>query len=366
MTDSEALLQAVESNRERVTTDSYTMPWREMISIYKEGDIIIDPDFQRLFRWSKYKQSEFIESIVLNIPTPSIFLAENEEGKFEIIDGLQRINTIIRFFSQEIFDATEFSDRYEDENDIQCPLVLTSCPILEELEGFDSQSIPSPLSRSIKNSRVNVILVEKQSDISAKYQVFQRLNRSGALLSDQEIRNVTGRLIGKGFSEKLKEIAGKENVSYALKVNPEKKKSMYLEELILRLLAICHSPEPFQQDLANYLDEFMIYASGGNFEIDAKVEVALIDTFDLICKAFPNGQAFRFREDGKGQFSPNLFDVVATGIYQNVGKLNVENVREKYASLKEDASLREVTGAGSNTKAKLDARKKLGERYFAV
>ena len=78
-----------------VKTDAYQMSVGEFVNMYKDGELIINPDFQRLFRWEIGQKSKLIESILLGIPLPSIFVFEKDDAKWELIDGLQRISTLL-------------------------------------------------------------------------------------------------------------------------------------------------------------------------------------------------------------------------------------------------------------------------------
>ena len=79
------LLTEIQKNREEVVTDSYTVSWREIINLYKAGDIKISPEYQRLFRWDLERQTQFIESLLLNIPVPTLFFYIDEEGRQEAV-----------------------------------------------------------------------------------------------------------------------------------------------------------------------------------------------------------------------------------------------------------------------------------------
>src|SRR5258708_18760537 len=87
----------IEKAQRSVRTDAYQMSVGEVVSMYKEGDLVINPDFQRLFRWEVGQKSKLIESALLGIPIPSIFVFEKDDAKWELIDGLQRISTILEF-----------------------------------------------------------------------------------------------------------------------------------------------------------------------------------------------------------------------------------------------------------------------------
>ena len=87
----------VERAKRSVSTDAYQMSFGEVVNLYQEDDLIINPEFQRLFRWSNAQKSRLIELMLLGIPIPPIFIYELPEGKWELVDGLQRISTVLEF-----------------------------------------------------------------------------------------------------------------------------------------------------------------------------------------------------------------------------------------------------------------------------
>src|ERR1700688_3717602 len=91
------LSEEIAQAKRLVRTDAYQMSIGEIVSMYDNREIIIDPDFQRLFRWNNSQKSKLIESLLLGIPLPSIFVFEKGDGSWELIDGLQRISTILEF-----------------------------------------------------------------------------------------------------------------------------------------------------------------------------------------------------------------------------------------------------------------------------
>ena len=93
--DDEKLEQRIKDLRNNLTTDRLDMSYGEIINMYQSGDLIISPEFQRLFRWKNFQKTRFIESILLGIPIPPIFVAEDKEGKWELVDGLQRLSTVL-------------------------------------------------------------------------------------------------------------------------------------------------------------------------------------------------------------------------------------------------------------------------------
>src|SRR6201985_4017399 len=91
------LQNEIEEAKRLVKTDAYQMSIGELVNMYRDGDLVINPDFQRLFRWEIGQKSKLIESLLLGIPIPSIFVFEQEDSKWELIDGLQRISTLLEF-----------------------------------------------------------------------------------------------------------------------------------------------------------------------------------------------------------------------------------------------------------------------------
>ena len=89
--------QEIEDAKRLVKTDAYQLSIGELINMYRDGELIINPDFQRLFRWEIGQKSKLIESLLLGIPLPSIFVFEKEDAKWELIDGLQRLSTLLEF-----------------------------------------------------------------------------------------------------------------------------------------------------------------------------------------------------------------------------------------------------------------------------
>jgi hypothetical protein len=362
------LLDEVEHHRSDIVTDSYTATWREILSQYHDGDLIINPDYQRLFRWDLDQQTQYIESLLLSIPSPPVFFARNEDGKFEVLDGLQRISTLLKFFAnerplkapQELLAPEDIASDVED-NDISKPTTLLRGRILPSLEGSTSTTIPETLVRIVKYARVMIILIEKGSKRRARYEVFRRLNRFGSLLSDQEIRNCTARLLGTEFPDALRQLGKQPLIRSVLALSDELRRNMGVEEALLRLLAFNYSRQGLRHEIREYLDEFMEFASEGHFRITADVFEKIMKTFEIIHVAIPDGTAFRMKNQG---FSTNLFDVVATGVFHNLGTLTPEKLAAKHAALQNSPELKHLIGAGSNTRKKLEGRLNLGVKWF--
>ena len=368
MTD---LIKKVESERHHVVVDVYSAPLSEVMDQYIRGDLTIDPAYQRAFRWTNAQQTRYIESLLLNIPTPPFFFAEGPDGKFEIIDGLQRFSTILKFFAAERNDsAPPASDDAETQNDIDVPILLSEAPLLPALQGTSRTSLPDTLVRTLRYARTQIMLLKKESSSLARFHVFTRLNRAGSPLSNQEIRNCSARLSNPDFANELLKIADMESVKLSMTLPESEEKKMGAAENVLRLIAFSHF-EITVQKLEQFLDDVMYKAASGEFKFSREHSLHLIETFNFIAREFPNGEAFKFFKAGafKGSFSTNLFDIVACGVYKNIEQIKGKPLgwlKNKLVKLNSDKAALALTGAGSNTRAKMMGRVSFGAKWFAA
>jgi uncharacterized protein with ParB-like and HNH nuclease domain len=175
----------IKASARKLATDSYEMSVGELMNVYRDGELIVSPEFQRLFRWKLSQKSSLIESLLIGVPIPSIFVFEVEDGTWELIDGLQRVSTIL-----------EFAGLLKRPNgDLYTPSILEGTRYLPSLNGKawektgDHSGIGSSQQIAIKRSRISLQILKKTSDEKAKYDLFQRLNSQGSAATPQELRN---------------------------------------------------------------------------------------------------------------------------------------------------------------------------------
>ena len=153
----------------QLRTDAVDFSFGEIVNLHNAKEIVIAPEYQRLFRWTDEQKSRLIESILVELPIPPIFLIEGQDGVLELIDGLQRVSSVIQFVSPD---------------DIQKePLTLVGCDLIPQLNGkkFDELSLTDRLR--IKRTAIRAVVIRKQGEELIKYELFKRLNTGGALLS---------------------------------------------------------------------------------------------------------------------------------------------------------------------------------------
>lgn len=165
-----ALVDEIRAARKEIVSDGYEMSVGELINLYKDDELKIDPAFQRLFRWDDTRKTRFIESLLLGIPVPPIFVFQDENGVWELIDGLQRLSTIFQFV--HILKGP----RAEELG----PLVLSGTNFLPSLSGKcwepsspnSDNGIGQGQQLEIKRARLRVEILKKESDPLAKFELF--------------------------------------------------------------------------------------------------------------------------------------------------------------------------------------------------
>ncbi|WP_040604993.1 DUF262 domain-containing protein [Sagittula stellata] len=347
-----ALIEEVQKARQDVVTDGYEMSLGEVINLYKDKELVIDPVFQRLFRWDDQRKTRFVESLLLGIPVPPIFVFQDDDGIWELIDGLQRISTVLQLTG----------DLDGERADELGPLVLNGTRYLPSLDGKRwnptvgdaPDGLGSKLQIEIKRARIRVEILKSESADSAKYELFQRLNTGGASLSEQEVRNSIAVSINKDFYDWL--IALAKHPSF---VSTTRQTDTALEkeagtELALRFFAFRLIPYQNGLDVHEYLDDALFQLAspdGINMADEAEVFTKTFDYLEdaLGSSAFQrwNGSAFT------GKFLMSLFEVIATGVSKNLPALEAVSpqerrqlIMEKAQSLPSDKIFSKNSGAG--------------------
>lgn len=348
----ENLIENVDQQIIKIRTKSLDVSFNELYDMYQNEELSIDPDYQRLFRWDEEKQSRFIESLILEMPVPPIFVIETEEGVYELIDGLQRISSYLHFRGEKLG---------EGEN-INKDLVLCGCDIIEDLNGYSFETLPKALQIKIKRSFVRMEVIKKESEPSLKYHMFKRLNTGGELLTAQEIRNCTIRMLGNRGIDFIKECSKDSNFKKAIeRLDEDKKQKLGDHELILRFFALKNSLNEYKYPVTEYLTNYleMITTSSEVFDF-TKEKVIFEKTFSIINRMF-NNEAFStisITDKTTNNFANYLFDAVSLGIALNIDSIGEEQIaviKHKINELKKSDDLDNYkTGSVNGVKTRIE------------
>lgn len=306
------LLEQIDERRKEIFTDSYPMSIGELVNLYKDGDLEINPAFQRFYRWTHSQKVRLIESILLGIPLPSIFVAQRENGVWDLVDGLQRISTILTFMGELKTENEE----------IENSLSLSATEYLPLLEGVswddDKNPLDSSLKRLFKREKIEIKIIKKESDTSTKFELFQRLNTGGSQLSDQEVRNCLLIMLNEEFYKILAEISSDQNFNETISISERLYEERYEMELIIRLLALSHSTDDELKripDVSDFLTEKLKYFAESEFNWSDEKEL-LAKTFRIINATLTDNGFKRFNnKQYGGGFQLSIYEIIATGTY---------------------------------------------------
>lgn len=322
------LLEEVQAARKKVVTDGYEMSLGELINIYRDDELKIDPAFQRLFRWDDERKTRFIESILLGIPFPPIFVFQNENGIWELIDGLQRLSTL--------FQLT--GDLKGERAEELGPLVLNGTQFLPSLNGKRwaesseeaGDGLGQVLQIEIKRARIRVEILKNDSDLTTKFELFQRLNTGGAILTEQEVRNSIAVSINPEFYDWLIARSNYSAFKTTTALTEAAIEAQAGVELALRFFSFRFVPYQAGLDVHEYLDRALIsIATNENYDL-AGEEEAFERTFSFLNSAL-GSSAFK-RWNGNvfsGKFLMSVFEVLATGVSKNIDALGAMEDAER-------------------------------------
>jgi len=357
---------AIDSQLARVHTQGLDLSFNELFDMYKSEpkELDINPDYQRLFQWSVGAQSRFIESLLLEMPVPPIYVIEEAEGRYLLIDGLQRISSYLHLRGQ--LEAPHLDPPVH----IGEKLVLAECDIVKELNGKTFDELGTALQIRLKRAFVRVWVVRKGSDSRFKYYMFKRLNTGGQLLTDQQVRNCTIRLLDPRFNDFIIELSGNE----AFKITTESltkgsQLGAFDQELVLRFFAMKNNKAAFKHDVDDFLTEYMESVSDPEAAVpfDFAAEQANFErTFGVLSAALGD-QAFTYANKARSSlthgFSVYHFEAMTLGIQSRIGIMDASNMAQVkklgdvLRNIKLDAEfIRITTGGGKNSPGPLAAR----------
>ncbi|SDM31641.1 DUF262 domain-containing protein [Allokutzneria albata] len=222
----------LENRERRLVTQPYDLSLGTLVDDIKKDRLLLNIEYQRQYVWDRAKASRLIESLLLNIPVPVCYFAENEEGAYEVIDGLQRITTI--------------SDYLEGKFE------LKGIPVLSELEGKFFSDLSQRDQRRLSGRTIRCIVITEDSDPDIKFDVFERLNTGSARLGAQELRNCIYRGELNDFLRRVSELPYFTGILSGIR-----NRRMEFEELALRFLALHGTIVSYRPPLRQLLNEYM-------------------------------------------------------------------------------------------------------------
>ncbi|WP_337873408.1 DUF262 domain-containing protein [Ignavibacterium sp.] len=324
----------VPKQKRKVYTDQGDPEIDSLYRKWKDGDLDIQPDFQRGFVWDIVKASRLIESILLDIPLPVIYLSQEKDGKEYVIDGQQRLTSFFSFIDGSLPDPrlpTFIKD-----------FKLSGLNVFTEFNGSFFKDIPKELQKKIRYYKIRTITFRKESEKDLKFEIFERLNTGSVSLNDQELRNCIYR--GK-YNDLLWKLSEDKTFQELLGIKkPEKR--MRDVELVLRFASFFHFSHinykpPMKKFLNSDMEKYRFISNDEAIEL----KNAFKNTLSIIKSLLGEHSFKRFYSGNESQpngywekkkFNASLYDILMdtfARIDKNKAMQNLDSIREAFLNL---------------------------------
>lgn len=273
-------------DEKKVFTENKDISLAQLKDLFDDGDIDTSPIYQRDFLEDWVKASRLVESVLLSIPIPTVYLCQEKDETLSVIDGQQRLTSFIKYLKNEF--------------------ALKGLQELPELNGKKYSELEKEIQKKLKNSTIHAITLLKESE-ELKYEIFARLNLGSEKLRDQELRNCIYR---GNFNNMLEDIAINDKLLPTLFKNENKRKAY--QERILRFFAL-RDYNNYKSNMPKTLNQYMVrHQNDNDAEIKAQKDL-YTGTIDII-KQVLGEKAFLQYDRSKGcyidKFSPSIYDSI--------------------------------------------------------
>lgn len=355
-TNKELLLKEVEKSRADFRSNGYSMSIGEISNIYDSGELDIHPEFQRSFRWSNMQKVRLIESVLLGLPIPPIFVFQNRDGKWELIDGQQRVSTFLQFMGKLKNSEGELLER----------LTLQETQYLPHLNGLgwsddteeSSNTLPYSLRLSFKRHRLDVQILTSNVGEQAKFDLFDRLNTGGSFASEQEIRNNILLMSNSQIYHWLDKLSKDKNFINTVALSDKLIAEAYDQELVLRFIAL-FKYEYTSSELGEFLNRIgNNIAEDKNFDM-AGIETTFRSTFELLNLTLEDKSFKKYDiqvDDFKGKFMVSAFEGISVGLANNINdytKNDVALLKDRIKQLHCNKDYKSFTKSGTNASTRI-------------
>jgi len=322
----EEILIPQEDNR--IHTSSGDLEIESLHNKKKRGRLVLQPDFQRQYVWDPAKASKLIESAILQIPLPIIYLSEEKDGKEYVIDGQQRLTSFFSFIDGVFPDGKSFK--------------LSGLNVCSDLNGEKFSELSDELQDKIRYYKIRAITFQKDSSENLKFEIFERLNTGSVQLNDQELRNC---LYRGNFNIALKEMAEDPDFMFICGLkSPDKR--MKDKELVLRFCAFYHKTYlNYKAPMRNFLNAEAREKRDISDKDLTELKSAFKNSCQIIRSAFGKNAFKRFYKGKDGQpngywepkkFNTSLYDILMYSFAKedkNKVYQNLDSVKEALVAL---------------------------------
>ena len=324
-------------------------PFETLVERVKNEKLILNPEFQRKYKWDKdgnERASKFIESCLMRIPLPACYFAEREDNKQEVIDGVQRITTILKFFNND------FS--------------LEGLSIFTELEGKKFRDLGDLISE-LETTTIRCIVLRKDNRRELVNEIFARLNQGAVELTPQEIRHAVYPGLFDNLLIKLSNIELLKNFKQG-ESGTSIKDGRETEELVLRFFALNNELEDYDNKLTKYLDSFMKSMTNVSKDEISKLENFFNETLKKCTDVFTD-IAFINTSKQQPRQSVALYDLLMWSMSkenQNFLQKKKTEIYQAYKELCEMTEFNKTMAGGLQQKNSIIGRRNLWEAKLST
>lgn len=375
----EQLLNKIQIAREEIKPDNGRVTVGEIITSYNDKEIILNPNFQRVFRWSPIQKSRLIESIILGIPLPPIFVSVDRRTIWTVIDGVQRLSTLLEFSKNLIIEAPSIlspNPNTDEDDDDEISLAkeskksfqLVGLKKLNFLNGLNWDDLDTTIQRMIKKTYLDIISISSVKHEHTKYELFQRLNTGGTHLSAQEIRNCLIIMANEEYYTKLSNFSNSTLFKNLLSLSIEKINTDYHIELLLRYLIAKNNNINYDDYIPSYTllkdfidDQTINLIQDKNFNLDNELKL-LTNTLNLLSSVFGSNS---FKKNQKGFFSHSAYEAILVGLSENLKKYNKNNLEDKINNIYSNKFFIEASKHGRKALDRFQRLNNFSREYFS-
>lgn len=340
----EELAQNFRDAQSQLVVQTADLPLGTLAGMVDSGAIDLQPGFQRRERWSAEKQSALIESFLLNVPVPPVYLAEEADGTYTAIDGKQRLKAIADFIGGRLY--------------------LRNLDRLTSADRIRFDDLPPEIKNALRlRPFLRVVTLLKQTDPLLKYEVFLRLNRGGEALNAQEIRNVAFR---GALNDEIYRLSENAFLRSRLKIENERSaayRDMADAEFVLRFMTLRDRFDEFGGSLTKEMDEFMRSRQNSRPDEVARLTGDFEAAVDR-CSGIWGNVSFR-RPEGAGwrdQTLAGMYDAQMLAVVRVSGAVieraqqNTNEIIERTRRLFENPEFDKSVRTGTNTPQRIRYR----------
>lgn len=373
--NSPTLIDILDEKKRQIKVENLSISINEIYSMYQNNELILRPEYQRLLKWKEKQKTLFIESLLLGFPTPSIFISVDDDGKWEIVDGLQRLSTIFDFIGDLRSEDTKDIPLYKSFKELDDNLVYLSSQYEdsngEKNSGFIGKrfkDFPQKIQLELKRQRINVVILLSGTHRDIKYELFQRINEGSSPIKPMDFRRAI--LLSRENDEllsKIDEVCKGELYNNLLDDSFDKSSDFKKESSIMYFLSL-HGEINHIIENSIRIKNIDAYITEYARTLDKQKAIDNLDTFTEILTKIDSLELDNPKKifTGNNTYSDTIFGTIMLGIAINLNNLPDDSVlKEKIQSLTSNEEFKSYYKRGLSASARIPKMLFFCKKYFS-